>query len=203
MRKEYIFFVFIVLCMFSCKGKKGESSVVENESIVCNILGVSLNDNPYIIKEKLTKGGFHWEEYLSNNGLCIISLKEKFSFSGQYFEGLSFCALNAKLHQIHFRKDCDSLSLAQKVFDELSNKVIAKYQKFKVDKQNRLDSILVKSIEFDDGKTNLTIDIFHHENGEILSLYDEELKHRAREYWSVVIYYAPSEEGEKINKNDF
>ena len=95
------------------------------------------------------------------------------------------------------------MSLAQKVFDELSNKVIAKYQKFKVDKQNRLDSILVKSIEFDDGKTNLTIDIFHHEKGEILSLYDEELKHRAREYWSVVIYYAPSEEGEKMNKNDF
>lgn len=202
MRKEYVILIFIVACIFSCQGKKDNTSIVENDSIACNILGVNLNDNPYIIKEKLTKEGYHWKENVFKNGFCTIRIEENFSFSGHDFGDLSFHTMDTKLYLIQFGRECDSLSSAQKLYDEVSKKILAKYSKFKDLKVKQYDNC-VKSLEFDDGKIHLLIGIFHHEKDEILASFDEEEKHRAREYWSVSISYLPQKEVEDKDKNDF
>lgn len=177
--------------MFSCQGEKGKSSVVNNDTIACNVLGVSLNDNPRIISEKLTKGGYQWEETLNISGPSTIALKDTFSFSGVYFDHLYFDATNNHLNQICISKECDSLWLAQDAYDEVCNKFKAKYSQFIVDKEYFYNDQELNCLEFDDGKTHLFISLFHHKKEEISEFYDEERKHRAREHWRVLIYYTP------------
>ena len=200
MKKEFYFICLFVICLFSCQGKKSESVVVEKDSITCEILQVKLSDNPTVIKEKLTNQGYHWEESEGSGGLCYIKVKGLFSFSGYYFENLNYCTFDAKIFMIHFDKECDSLVTAQKLYDEISKKIDAKYNKFKSDKLN--DNFL-SYVEYDDGKTNLSIGISHHEQEKIQWFFDEEDKHNAREYWSVILYYSPNKEAEEKNKNDF
>lgn len=188
MRKNLYYFILLVFFLFSCQGKKSESQLVKKNSIACNILGVNLSDNTNQIKEKLTNQGYHWEEEVNTDGLSWIGVKDDFSFSGYYFTYLTYLIYDAKIFQIHFRKEFDSPNDAQKFFEELCKKIDAKYSEFNT--QNVNDNYLSYK-EYNDGKISLSVGVEHHEQEKILPFFDKEDIHNAREYWKVIICYDP------------
>lgn len=198
MRKELYLICILVICLLSCQGKKSESKIVENDSITCNVLQVNLSDNPNQIKEKLTNQGYHWEESAGN--ISHIKVKETFSFSGYYFDYLTFTIFDAKIYMLHMGKECDSLVTAQNLYSEIYTKIETKYSKFKTENKN--DAYL-NYVDYDDGKTILSVGIDYHEQEDNKWFFDDEDKHNAREYWSVIITYSPKEEKSNKETNDF
>lgn len=195
--RKFILFISTIFLFLACGNKQTEKSSVEVTKINKTVLGVSLMDNRNQVVKKIEEQGYQIEE----NGM-FLCIKDKYSFSGFYFDDLSFAIFDAKVFVITLTSEYESEESARKQYDEINKMLNEKYSKFKTDKTN--DGFLVYT-EYDDKETNLTLSILYKPQEDVPPLFrDSETLHKAREHWELLVMYNPSKEASiNENKNEF
>lgn len=196
MRKS-LFTLLIVIFLGACGNKPTTKNVEEPTKINNTVLGVSLMDNRNLVIKKIDEQGYKIEE--RNH---FLSVEEKYSFSGFYFDDLTFFMFDAKVFVITLTAEFESEEAAKKQYAEIEKKLNEKYSPFKTNNTN--DGFLLYT-EFDDKKTNLSLSIQYKPKEDVPPLFrDSESLHRAREHWELLIMYNPSRDTSvNENKNEF
>ena len=186
-----------VIVFLACGNKSSTMDNEEPAKINKSVLGVLLMDNRNQVIKKIEEQGYKIEE---NN--MFLSVKDKYSFSGFYFDDLSFAIFDAKVFMITLTKEFESEESARSQYLEIEKILNEKYVKFKTNKKN--DGFLVYT-EFDDKETNLSLSILYKPKEDVPPLFrDSESLHKAREHWELLIMYNPSKEAPiNNNKNEF
>ena len=195
--RKFFLFISTIFLFVACGNKQSENNGDNVSKINKTVLGVSLKDNRNQVIQKIEEQGYKIEE--TGMFLCV---KDKYSFSGFYFDELSFAIFDAKVFAITLSNEYESEEAARKQYDEISLKISEKYSIFKTDKTN--DGFLVYT-EYDDKETNLSLSILYHPQEDVPPLFrDSETLHKAREHWELLVMYNPSNEASiKKNKNEF
>ena len=196
MRKSFLF-LSTIFFFLACGSKQTELSGDEVSKINKTVLGVSLMDNRNQVIQKIEEQGYKIEE----NGM-FLCVKDKYSFSGFYFDDLSFAIFDAKVFVITLTSEYESEEVARKQYEEINKILNEKYSKYKTDKTN--DGFLVYT-EFDDKETNLSLSILYKPKEDVPPLFrDSETLHKAREHWELLVMYNPSKDASiNENKNEF
>lgn len=170
---KFVLFILTLFICSACGNKQTDNSGVSK--INKTVLGVSLKDNRYQVVQKIEERGYKIEE----NGM-FLCVKDKFSFSGFYFDDLSFAIFDAKVFVITLTSEYESEESARKQYDEINKKLNEKYSKFRTNKTN--DGFLVYT-EYDDKETNLSLSILYKPKEDVPSPFrDSETLHKAREH---------------------
>ena len=196
MRKSLLFLSTLFIFL-SCGNKPSTKDNEEPAKINKSVLGVSLMDNRNEVIKKIEEQGYKIEE--NSMFLCV---KDKYSFSGFYFDDLSFAIFDAKVFVITLTKEFESEEAARNNYLEIEKILNEKYAQFKTDKKN--DGYLVYT-EFDDKETELSLSILYKPEKDVPPLFrDSETLHQAREHWELLIMYMPSKDAPiNNNKNEF
>ncbi len=195
--RKILLILSTAFCFLACGNKPSAKDVEEPAKINKTVLGVSLMDNRNQVIKKIEEQGYKIEE----NGMFLI-VKDKYSFSGIYFDDLSFAVFDAKVFTITLTKELESEETAKKQYLEIEKLLNEKYSKFKTDNTN--DGFLVYT-EFDDEETNLSLSILYKPKEDVPPMFrDSESLHKAREHWELLVMYNPSKNAsDNKNKNEF
>ena len=130
MRKSLLI-LSTVFFFLSCGNKPSAKNNEEPAKINKSVLGVSLMDNRNQVIKKIEEQGYKIEE-----NSMFLSVKDKYSFSGFYFDDLSFAIFDAKVFMITLTKEFESEESARSQYLEIEKILNEKYAKFKTNKKN-------------------------------------------------------------------